>query len=92
MCCAPIAWQMCLLPDRILLMYTVFVKPGEGDLGLTIASAIGSGVVSVPYMADGRLDLSLSLATPNGTAYLVYNARQGATNLGLFLAEIDSII
>lgn len=83
---------VCMLQDRILLLYTEFSQAGAGDLQLTVTNTLGSEVVSSPYVADGRLNLVPSLAARNRTAFAVYNVWQSGTNLGLFLAEIESVI
>ncbi len=83
---------MCMLQNRILLMYTEYSRPGAGDLQLTVTNPVGSELVSVPYLADGHLNVQPSLAVRDRTAFVLYSARQGATDLGLFLGEIESVV
>jgi hypothetical protein len=83
---------MCMLQNRILLLYTEFSKPGVGDLQLTVTNTVGSELVSVPYVADGRSNLNPSLAVRDRSAFVLYSVRQGATDLGLFLGEIESVV
>ena len=83
---------VCLLRNRMLLLYTEHVGPERGDLALTVTSVLGGDSTTVPYLADGHRNLYPSLAAREGTAYLVYTAWQGANNPGLFLGEIESTI
>lgn len=83
---------MCMLQSRILLMYTEYSRPGAGDLQLTVTNPVGSELVSVPYLADGRLNMYPSLAVRDRTAFVLYSAKQGATDLGFFLGEIESVV
>jgi hypothetical protein len=82
---------LCVLQDRILVLYTEYTEAGAGDLQLTVATTLGSDVVSTPLVADGRRNTFPSVTAHQRKAYLVYSASQGDTNLGLFLAEIESL-
>lgn len=92
---------LCRLQSQVIIVYTVYPDPGEGlpgaaHLEVTVTNTSGSELASNLYLADGRANLTPSLAGLDGTAYLVYNAWserpdhavKPAKNLGLFLARI----
>lgn len=85
------------LQTRALILYTLFVgeAPGVGNLVLTVSDAVGAGLSSTEYLADGNTNLRPSLAVAERTVWLAYNAwsappeTSGAKNLGLFLGKIE---